>query len=154
MTSLPLCRISVFEYFAYFLAVLGYEIIFSGRHSSKLWSVFFGERNLDNSFCITSAWSSDSFLPVNWTAKPQPPFPSATSVGPCFANYTLLFYQSDIYVDRETTTNIFQIRSTLAGCEELAGGFKPDRNWEIFWIINHWIYPTSVRKKIVILLLL
>lgn len=64
ITSLPLCRISLFEYFTYFFAVLGYEIIFSGRHSSKLWSVFFGERNLDNSSCITSAWSSDSFLPV------------------------------------------------------------------------------------------
>ena len=36
--------------------------------------------------------------------------------------------------------NIFQIWSTLAGCQELAVGFEPSRNGEIFWINNKWAY--------------
>ena len=49
ITSLLLCRIPVFEYFAYSLALLGYEIIFSGR-SGILGTVY-----LDTSSCVTSA---------------------------------------------------------------------------------------------------
>ena len=33
--------------------------------------------------------------------------------------------------------NIFQIWSMLAGYEELAGGFRLIRNWEIFWMNTH-----------------
>ena len=36
--------------------------------------------------------------------------------------------------------NIFQIWSTLAGCQELAVGFEPSRNGEIFSINNKWAY--------------
>lgn len=49
ITSLLLRRIPVFEYFAYSSALLGYEIIFSGR-SGILGTVY-----LDTSSCVTSA---------------------------------------------------------------------------------------------------
>ena len=41
--------------------------------------------------------------------------------------------------------NVFQICSTLAGFQELAAGFEPRRNWEIFWIHNKW---THLRKML------
>ena len=35
---------------------------------------------------------------------------------------------------------IFQMWSTVAGFQELAAGFEPSRNGEIFWINNKWAY--------------
>ena len=60
---------------------------------------YFGHRNLDTPSWVTSAWSFYTFLPANsWAAfPPRRPWVSAS-------NYTVLFYQSGIYFDREFET--------------------------------------------------
>ena len=40
--------------------------------------------------------------------------------------------------------NAFQNWSTLAGFQELAAGFEPRRNWEIFWINNKWAHQRKM----------
>ena len=39
--------------------------------------------------------------------------------------------------------NVFYVWSTLAGYEELAGGFQPKRNREIFWMNNNNFWPVA-----------
>ena len=36
------------------------------------------------------------------------------------------------------------IWSTLAGFQELAAGFEPRKNWEIFWINNKWAHQRKM----------
>ena len=93
ITSLSLCRILSLRIFCLFLALLRYKIIF-------FWPKwYFGHRNLDTPSWVTSAWSFYTFLPANsWAAfPPRRPWVSAS-------NYTVLFYQSGIYFDREFET--------------------------------------------------
>ena len=69
------------------------------------------------------------------TVMKVPPFCTASSKTTQTLITTLNYWRHFLDI-----VNIFQIWSTLAGCQELAVGFEPSRNGEIFSINNKWAY--------------
>ena len=54
-----------------------------------------------------------------------------------------LFLSISVQLPSIVSVNIFQILSTLAGYEELPGGFKPTKSAEIFWTNIFFVFTYS-----------